>query len=135
MPAFPACASDCLRAIVDALRARSKGITYHAPGWTCSCELPSDDCPERLNVDVDALARQMRLSVWADGVMWFRVCRGRGKDGWDLMLAFHGDCTSVSPGELVDLLKASLASAETELLNLWRAVSPQVERSEWAGRG
>jgi hypothetical protein len=46
------------------------------------------------------------------------------------MLSFHGDCATISPEQLIDLLKESLASPETRLLNIWRDVSPQVERIE-----
>lgn len=129
IPAYPEFTSDYLAEIVAALRMRSKGITYHAPGWSCTREIESEDGTERLNVDLDVFDSQMRLSIWADCKMWFRACAG-GKNGWEFMLSFHGDCTSAPPEEMVDLLKQSLALPNTQLLDIWRSVSPEIEQSE-----
>lgn len=128
---FPQFDVQYLAAVVAALRARSRGITYHCPGWTCTREIEQEDSSERLNVDlVDIFEAQWRLSVWSDQSMWFRVCRGSAKNGWDFILSFHGDCKSVPPEQIVDLLKESLAMPSYDLLDIWRSVRPQVERSE-----
>ena len=108
-----------LGAIGGAFQARSKAITYHAKHWTLSREA---DEHERLNIDADGFHGQLRFSIWADRVVWFRLCRGTAKNGWDFLLAFNGDASGVAIDELVENLIASMTSSETQLLHTWRDV-------------
>ena len=128
MPAFPQFDADSLTAFAEALRARSKAITYHAADWTVSRETEADS--ERLNVDADGHHGNLRLSVWADGVLWFRLCRVRAKNGWDFMLSFHGNLADLDAEMIVEQFIASMTQNSDSLLSAWGNVSPVVERSE-----
>lgn len=126
MPAFPEFDDDSLTALTNAFRVRSKAITYHASGWTITLETSNGEL-ERMNVDANGHHGDIRLSVWADRVVWFRLCRGRAKNGWDFMLSFNGDASDISPDTIVEQFVASIASDDH--LSIWRNVSPAVERS------
>lgn len=126
MPAFPQFDADTLTALTDAFRARSKAITYHAPNWTISREPDTD--VERLNVDAEGHHGNLRLSVWSDGGLFFRICRGRAKKGWAFMLSFHGDRAGLDAQTIVEQFISSMTS-DTHLTN-WSNVSPEIERSE-----
>ena len=128
MPAFPQFDTDALTTLTDAFRARSKAITYHAPDWTISRELENDS--ERFNVDADGHHGKLRLSVWADGVMYFRLCIGRAKNGWDFMLSFHGARGDLDARTIVEQFLASMTSHTDTLLSTWDNIGPVVERSE-----
>src|SRR5215510_7622571 len=59
-----------------ALLRRRKAIKYHAR-LACEREFSetADETFERLNLDLECLLGiQLRLSVWADGIMWLSVC-------------------------------------------------------------
>ena len=134
MPEFPECNNEWLSEVVRALRSRSKTISYRTRGrpggWTVTREIAADDL-ERVNVDLDYMSNdQTRLSIWADDLMWFRVCRGTANDGWNFMLSFSGTTAPISATQLVEQLISSLGADESELLAIWQNVQPQVERLE-----
>jgi len=81
-----------------------------------------------MNVDADGHHGQLRLAVWADGGLYFRLCRGRAKNGWDFMLSFHGDRSDTDAQTLVEHFISSMTSHSH--LTHWADVSPLVERSE-----
>lgn len=126
MPAFPQFDANTLAAITDAFRARSKAITYHAPKWSITRDSDADS--ECMTVDAGGHHGNLRLSVWADGVLWFRLCRGRAKNGWEFMLSFHGDLNDLDAHVIVEQFISSMTSDSH--LTVWDNVSPAVERSE-----
>jgi hypothetical protein len=90
---------------------------------------------ERLNLDVRG--GQLRLSVWADGLLWLSVCvraAGRNK-GWAFQYAFHGDAGDVSAATLVTMIEATLrlrleaepAANREQLRSVWSRVCPEME--------
>jgi|GEM_PF-2527660 len=128
MSAFPEFDADSLSVLALAFRVRSKAISYHAPEWKISREVETEF--ERLNVDASGYHGELRLSVWADSLVWFRLCRGRAKDGWDFMLAFHGDRTDLNAENIVEQYISSMTSHTDTLLEAWQGVNPVVERHE-----
>ena len=118
--------ADTLNGLAAAFRARSKAITYHAAEWTVTRD--DETQLERLNIDADGHHGKLRLSVWTDGVLWFRLCRGRAKNGWEFMLSFHGDRKDLDAATIVEQFIDSMTS--DEILAIWHNVSPVVERSE-----
>lgn len=127
MPAFPDFDDESLTALTGAFRSRSKAISYHASGWTITRDKTGDE-HERMNVDANGRHGDLRISIWADRAVWFRLCRGRAKNGWDFMLSFHGDTSDVTPDMIVDQFVASCTTPD--YLSIWKNVSPVVERSE-----
>ena len=127
MQSYPDFDDDGLAALTDAFRTRSKAITKHAAGWAITRER-ADGESERLNIDADGAHGQLRLSIWADNVIWFRLCRGRPKNGWEFMLSFHGSIDGLDSATVVEQFIASFHFGDH--LSTWRNVSPIVERSE-----
>ena len=125
MPSFEA---KSLNSIAKELGRRSKGLKHRVAKWECSREIEAPNDDERLNVDLEIRGgRQVRLSVWADGIMWFRIC-ARGPSGWQFLLSFAGDCSGLSPEVVVDTLKESLrAKPVRETLSIWNQVAPEIE--------
>ena len=85
---------------------------------------------ERLNLE----AGELRLCIWADGVMWLSVCvRGFGRGvGWAFKETFQGDVQDVSAEALVRMVEATLAlrfgsdteEERQELRTVWARVHP-----------
>ena len=115
--------------VVDSLCSRSKAITYHDSDWTITRDVAGDE-PERLNIEINGAHGQLRLSIWADRVLWFRLCSGRARGGWDFILSFHGDTSQVTPEQLVEELVCSMTADPADLLTVWQSVSPEIERYE-----
>src|SRR5438477_348939 len=107
---WPAFDSPLLQGFVATFRQRSKAIRYRA-GLSCEHEFnDARDCVfERL--DLDLRGGQVRLSVWADGLLWLSVCsRGTGAhSGWAFKDSFYGDVLDVSGETLVRMVEATLA--------------------------
>lgn len=116
-----------LAAIASAFVSRSKAISYHAKGWSLSRDMEDS---ERLNFDADGFHGKLRISIWPDRVIWFRLCRGTTKSGWDFLLTFSGDATEVTSDELIETAIASMTTDTSQLIEIWRDVSPAIERSE-----
>lgn len=131
---WPEFDSALLRDIADAFRLRRKALRYRA-GLSCEREFTetTEGASERLNIDLRD--DRIRLSVWEDGILWFRVCvSGTGRNsGWAFLDSFHGDVQDVSPRTLVGMVEATLAigfgadpPAERERLrNVWDRVRPR----------
>jgi hypothetical protein len=127
--------------VSGAFRRRRKSLAHQNRSFKLARELEEGAARpmERLNADIDAWREQIRLSVWPDGVLWFRACQA-AKRGWAFLFAFHGRLDS--PGAvhgLVARFEESLllvgmrkADCEERLLALWRTVNPVVERSSRA---
>jgi len=128
MPTFPQFESDFLVALTDAFRSRSKAITGHAKGWTISREIDGEY--EQFIIDADGHHGQLRLSVYNDGELWFRLCRGRPKNGWNFLLTFHGKCSNLEAETTVEQFINSMTHNTETLLTTWKNVGPVVERSE-----
>ncbi len=127
MTTFPQFNAASLATLAEAFRRRSKAITYQAPNWTISREIENES--ERFDVDADGIHGQLRLSVWADGALWFRLCRGRAKNGWDFMLSFHGDRGDLAVQTVVEQYIASMTSHTDTLLMRWQNVDPAVHHN------
>ena len=129
MPEFPQFDAEYLGTLTDSFRSRSKAITGHAKGWTISREIDGEY--ERFIVDADGFHGQLRLSVYNDGSLWLRLCRGRPKNGWKFLLTFHGNRGNLETETIVEQFINSMAydTADTLLL-IWGNVDPVVERSE-----
>lgn len=102
--------SPLLRDVASALHRRRKAIAYRA-GWSCDREFTesADRTVERLNLDLGG--GDFRLSVWADGTMWLRLCvaaPGRNA-GWAFLEQFHGSAEDVSAIALVAMVETTIA--------------------------
>jgi hypothetical protein len=128
---WPTFEAPLLQGIATAFLRRRKAIVYHR---ALSCERESSGsetgAAERLNLD----ASDLRLCVWADGVMWFGVCvRGFGPGGgWAFQDNFHGDVQDVPAEALVGMVEATLSvpfgsdpdKERQQLRDLWARVHP-----------
>jgi hypothetical protein len=132
MPDFPSFKNEMLSGVVQALRERSKAISYQSrgSGWTVSCEIEADGS-ERIDLDIAVIGNcKTRLSMWSDNTLWYRACRGTAKNGWDFLLTFYGTTNSISSDTVVDQLICSLVADESELLRIWENVEPEIECHE-----
>jgi hypothetical protein len=128
---WPTFDATLLREIVTAFLRRRKAIAHRA-GLSCEREVSESAAGsiERLNLE----AGDLRLCVWADGVMWLGVCvRGFGRNaGWVFKDTFHGDVRDVSAEALVGMVEATLALAfgsdpekeRQQLRAVWARVHP-----------
>src|SRR4051812_9061809 len=99
MIATPVFDSALLSSILEAVERRGKAIRYHS-SLECSREVDRDI--ERLNIDIKGDSG-VRLSVWADGVLWLGITKphaGRS-GGWDINEQFDGRLGEIHPAELV----------------------------------
>jgi hypothetical protein len=132
---WPAFDTPLLQDVAAAFTRRRKAIAYQA-GLSCTRELSesASGTVERLNLDL--CAGSVRLSVWADGLMWLGVSVRRcGRHaGWLFQDGFHGDVQDVSAETLVSMVEATLsvrfggdrASERQQLREIWSRVRPQV---------
>lgn len=136
--AWPVFDSPLLLEIAAAVLRRRKAIAYNtraSGGLSCTREFSETEAGtfERLNVDI--WGWHLRLSVWADGVLWLSLCvlaAGRNA-GWAFQDAFHGDAGDVSAATLVTMIESTLAlrlgteqAAEREQLRaVWSRVHPK----------
>jgi len=130
---WPAFDAPLLEEVSAAFRRRCKSLRYRA-GLACKRQFSEDaqGTDERLNLDLRR--GHVRLSVWADGIMWLSVCvTGCGRNsGWAFQDSFHGDIHDVSPQALVGMVEVTLgvplgtdAAAEREQLReIWKRVRP-----------
>jgi hypothetical protein len=130
---WPTFDAPLLQDVSAAFLRRRKALRYGA-GLACEREFSEDaqGTHERLNLDLRR--GHVRLSIWADGAMWFLVCqRGQGRNsGWAFKDTFHGDIHDVSAQALVGMVEATLkvqfgADATTErqqLREIWKRVRP-----------
>ena len=92
---------------------------------------------ERLNLDIRDGSLQLRMSVWANGLLWLSACvraHGRSK-GWVFQYAFHGDADDVSAATVVTMIEATLrlrleaepAANREQLQSVWSRVHPEAE--------
>jgi hypothetical protein len=128
---WPTFDAPLLRDVAAAFRLRRKAIAYRV-SVTCQQEFSESavGAVERLNLD----AGNLRLSVWADGVLWLGFCvrrHGRG-GGWAFKDTFHGDVQDVSAEALVRMVEATLGlplgsdpdSERRTLRAVWARVHP-----------
>lgn len=127
MPTAPEFSDEGLAEIAAAFLSRSKAITYHARGWSISRDHQE---LERMNIDADGFHGKLRLSVWPNREIWFRLCCGRAKDGWDFLLTFNAWADMITNEELVETFISTMANDPNESLGLWKNVSPVIERVE-----
>jgi hypothetical protein len=107
---WPAFDAPLLQGIAAAFARRRKAIAYHS-SLTCTREMSesTSEVIERLNLDLRS--DSLRLSVWADGDLWLRLCRraaGRNA-GWAFMDHFYGDAQVVPVEALVGMVERTLA--------------------------
>ena len=131
---WPTFDAPLLRDVTAAFLSRRKALRYRA-GLSCHREFTeaADGAWERFNLDLRK--GHLRLSVWADGVIWVSVCvRGRARNsGWSFTDGFHGDVRDVSADTLVRMVESTIAlrfgvdpPAEREHLRLvWMRVYPR----------
>jgi hypothetical protein len=132
---WPAFDAPLLQGVAAAFALRRKAIAYHT-GLSCTREFSESaaGAVERLNFDLRRGG--VRLSVWADGLMWLGVCvRARGRSaGWAFRDSFHGTICDISAEALVRMLEATLAlrlgsdpaGERQQLREVWACVRPQV---------
>ena len=78
----------------------------------CQVGLSFDKGHERLDFDLVLFSRdQVRLSVWDDGVIWFRACRG-SKNGWVYCHSFYAERRTGDPMDLREALLGSLVQVD-----------------------
>jgi hypothetical protein len=137
--------SSLLRAVAEGFQKRSKALRHQTKALVITREKDINSSePERLNIDaktIEARPTQVRLSVWSDGVLWFRACQPT-KAGWSFMLAFHGQLKTSATRDMEPLFEKSLglvygatrkSECDQQLLSLWRAVSPVVANDAQQG--
>jgi len=130
---WPAFDAPLLRRVAAAFLVRRKAIKHQA-GLSCEREFSKSatGTVERLNLD--ARGGHLRLSIWADGVMWLAVSvlgLGRGA-GWVFQDTFYGDLNDVPAEALLEMFEATLAlpfgsnpDGERERLRgVWERVRP-----------
>ncbi|HJZ92675.1 MAG TPA: hypothetical protein VKE40_17500 [Gemmataceae bacterium] len=131
---WPTFDSPPLRDIAAAFHRRRKAIAYKAE-LSCERELTETAAGalERFNLDLGR--RHVRLSVWADGTLWFSICiPGKGPiSGWAFKDRFYGTAKGISGGTLVGMLEATLAqpfgadptAGRDQLREIWKRVGPR----------
>ena len=109
--AWPTFEAPLLQEVAAAFLRRRKALRCKA-GLTCEREFSetSDSAVERLDLDLRPGQGDLRLSVWADGVLWVRLCvKALGRNsGWAFLDCFHGDVQDVSAATLVGMVEATL---------------------------
>jgi hypothetical protein len=123
---LPNFATDYLNEVATAFKKRNKAIQYKGRNFTFDKEI--DNNKERLNVDfVAANSTQVRVSIWEDGIMYFRICLG-SKKGWIFNIQFYGDATNIRVNELVETFEESIhLSTEEKLMAVWKNINPYKE--------
>ena len=128
---WPTFDASLLQEIATAFLGRRKAIAYRS-GLFCGREFDSSQIVhvERLNIEAGSL----RLSIWADGVMWLAVCvKGLGRGaGWAFKDSFHGEVLAVPAKSLVEMVMATLnlpfgknpEKEWQELRAIWEKVQP-----------
>jgi hypothetical protein len=88
---------------------------------------------ERLDLDFVQFPRdQVRLSIWEDGVIWFRACRG-SKKGWIYCHSFYAKRRTDDPIDLRMALLESLVRVEVPNFaeSVWhRVCQPYTEKNK-----
>lgn len=122
-PDWPDISSDLLTEFVRAFQKRAKAIRYRTKKWDTTVR--DDDEYERLNMDFEGCFAQIRLSIWNDGQLWFRACRG-GKSGWDLNYSFFVEAERGAAIQGRDAFESSLDFIEDEehIWSIWQAFNP-----------
>jgi hypothetical protein len=135
---WPTFDSTELQEVATAFLRRRKALGYHAE-LSCDQEFSetAGGASERFNLDLRDGFGDLRLSVWQDGVMWFRLCvRGSGTNSsWAFMDCFHGSVQDVSAETLVAMIEATIAEPfrpgssdplayRERLRMIWRRVQP-----------
>jgi hypothetical protein len=130
---WPAFDAPLLQDVVAAFARRRKAIAYHTD-LTCTRELceSASGIIERFNLDLRS--DSLRLSVWADGTLWLRLChRGLGRNtGWAFIDHFYGNAQVVPAAALVSMVEQTLglqigtepASERQQLRAIWTGVGP-----------
>lgn len=130
---WPTFDSPLLQEVGSAFLRRRKAIAYQC-GFSCEREFSESatGVVERLNID----AGDLRLCIWADGVMWLSVCvRGKGRGvGWAFKDTFHRDAQDVSAEALVGMVEATVALTfgsnpvreREQLRGMWARVCPHM---------
>jgi hypothetical protein len=131
---WPRFEAPLLQEIAAAFSRRRKAIAYSA-GLSCTREFSesASGVVERLNLDLRA--GDLRVSVWADGLMWLGIAipkLGRNA-GWAFQDSFHGDTRDISPATLVAMVEATLLQQlgsdqigeRQRLRDLWMRVAPR----------
>ena len=143
---WPSFQSSLLTELVAAFRNRSKAISYHLRSFSVKSSLESGSAGnlERLNIDAHgSSSRELRLSVWADGGIWLRLCKPNSKKmgGWAFLIAFHGHMNQIPPHDMVALFEKSLnigtsatvsSRIRSDLLRVWRTVEPCIDETQIA---
>ena len=85
---------------------------------------------ERLNIDCEHLdfpVVQIRISVWDDGVFYYRTCQSQ-KIGWKFMVQLYGNVENTAPGTIVTNFENSInLSNEESLLSIWKEIDPYID--------
>jgi hypothetical protein len=113
--------------VVTCFRTRPRSI----PKFQLS--LSFDNFHERVDFDFSLHLRdQVRLTIWDDGVIWFRACRG-SKKGWVYCHSFYAARRTENPMDLREALLESLVQVEVPgyAENVWhRVCKPYIQKEE-----
>lgn len=118
IPNFPVPVSQFIGEIVGAFRKRSKAIKHKVSDWRINISF--DQGYERLDIDVVHLNEQIRLVVWDDGNMWFRVVQGT-KQGWAVNYSFYAKADENSAANIIATFEESLVHSmnEEKVRSIW----------------
>ncbi|MEM8650254.1 MAG: hypothetical protein AAGF54_06965 [Pseudomonadota bacterium] len=130
VPDFPSVNSDLLQNVISQFKKRSKAIKHKVSGW--NLEVSIDSNFERLNFDFEMFEKQIRLSVWEDGITWFRVCESAGATkGWKFIYAFHATLLDENIHGLVGVFEKSLIQIGNKEITIakWEKFAPNEDFS------
>jgi hypothetical protein len=130
--------SEFLSRCASAFLRRGKALRYQTVSFSVERSIEAG-ATERMNVDVLIYRQsQIRLSIWPDGALWFRVATPgpRRRGGWDFLISFDAEIDALAPEELVALFEESLIAIDVpavegtaqKLLTIWARAHPRVER-------
>jgi hypothetical protein len=130
---WPTFDAPLLQGIANAFLRRRKAIKYRT-GIACDREFSESPVGTIERFNLETRAGKVRLSIWADGVLWLAVCvRRSGRNaGWAFQETFYGDVKDVSGEALVGMFEATLAlpfgadrqSERQQLREVWARVRP-----------
>lgn len=116
-----------LMAVAETFCANPRNIKQHASWWITRSFVDGDG--ERLLATADAFGGHLHVALWEDGAIMFRMAMGFSEDQFDWDLRFVGDHLQLSPSDILERFVSSITCRRSDLIGLWKSVTPVVEYS------
>ena len=130
VPTFPEAKSGFVQELLLAFKSRSKSIKHAFSDWRITLAL--DEGEERVDLDfVDRHWRQIRLTAWQSGDMWFRSCKARPKRlaGWEFIFAFHLVENDQPASKVVETFERSRHQDDRgAIMAFWKDFDPKIDQ-------